>query len=406
MDTRRNHLPKWGFLFFILLLLVIYSSRPVAQASIGNSAGSSTVAAQAWNPLFSGSPSSRPLSGESGSLVNSKLYLPFVMRSAVAASVYWGAMISYPSNENMQRGGVYDLFETRAKKKLSIVHWGQSWKMNKSYQSFDAAYFENVRVHGSIPLLSWASEEMDGGATQPEFTLRAIDQGLHDGYIRQWAQSAKTWGHPFFLRFDWEMNGNWQFPWSEQLNGNQPGDYVKAWRHVHDLFTQVGATNVTWVWCPNISSALTRPMASLYPGDAYVNWTCLDGYNKESTWWGFSAIFSGRGTTWYSNSYAEVLQVAPQKPVMIGETASLEAGDGGTRKAAWLTDAYGAQLPINFPRIKAIVYSNTDFGNPAYTFPIESSSASVNAFAAAIGSSYYATNSFANLNSFPIPPLP
>ncbi len=34
------------------------------------------------------------------------------------------------------------------------------------------------------------------------------------------------------------------------VNGDQPGEFVAAWRHVHDIFTSVGATNATWVWCP------------------------------------------------------------------------------------------------------------------------------------------------------------
>ena len=47
-----------------------------------------------------------------------------------------------------------------------------------------------------------------------------------DAFITQWATDAKNWGHPFFLRFDWEMNGNWQFPWSVQLNGNAPAGFA------------------------------------------------------------------------------------------------------------------------------------------------------------------------------------
>ena len=65
--------------------------------------------------------------------------------------------------------------------------------------------------------------------------------GKYDSYIPQnVAEDARDWGHPFFLRFDWEMNGNW-FPWSEGVNGNQSGEFVAAWRHVHDIFTSVGA---------------------------------------------------------------------------------------------------------------------------------------------------------------------
>jgi beta-mannanase len=146
-------------------------------------------------------------------------------------------------------------------------------------------------------------------------------------------------------------------------------------------------------------------MAALYPGDAYVDWTCLDGYNKYPVWLDFNTIFSGSGINWLYNSYEEVLAVASTKPIMLGEFASLEAGDGGAKKAAWIKDALDTQLPIRFPRIKAVVWFNWDDGNPAYTFPLESSSPSLNAFAASIQSRFYPANDFANLNTSPIPPL-
>jgi beta-mannanase len=147
-------------------------------------------------------------------------------------------------------------------------------------------------------------------------------------------------------------------------------------------------------------------MASLYPGDAYVDWTCLDGYNKESVWLPFHSVYTGSGVNWIYNSYQEILTVAPTKPLMVGETASLEAGDGGAKKAAWIADALTTQLPINFPKIKAVLWFNWDDGNPAYTFPIESSPSAMQAFANAISSEYYAANNFANLNTSPIPPPP
>ncbi|MBA3865307.1 MAG: hypothetical protein H0X42_02995 [Solirubrobacterales bacterium] len=45
------------------------------------------------------------------------------------------------------------------------------------------------------------------------------------------------------------MNGDW-FPWSESANGNQPGEYVAAWRHVHEIFSAAGATDATWPGVP------------------------------------------------------------------------------------------------------------------------------------------------------------
>ncbi len=341
--------------------------------------------------------------------LTSTVYLPLTQRTlatSTSTKLYWGALLDgvVPSTEHMQPGAPLDVFEKRVDKRMSIIHWGQSWQLGTTYQKFDTQWYQNVRLHGSIPLIDWASRHYPGGVDQPDYRLSAIARGDHDSYIRQWAQSAKAWGFPFFLRLDWEMNGDWQFPWSVQLNGNQPADYIKMWQHIHDIFKQVGATNVTWVWCPNISSKTTVPMASLYPGDAYVDWTCLDGYNKESQWMSFNSLLTGSGVSWLYNSYEEILKVAPTKPIMIAETASLEAGDGGAKKAAWITEALLTQLPTQFPMVKAINWFNSDDGNPSLTFPIESSQASVDAFRAGIGSSNYAINRFGNIYTSPIPP--
>jgi hypothetical protein len=359
--------------------------------------------------LVSGFPTTT--SATASPLVSHIVYLPLILAGSSVPlpshRIYWGAAVEMqpPTSAAMQAGGLFDTFEALAGKKMAILHWGEPWQMNGSAMPFPTPYFDNTRNHGSIPLLDWGSWALGGGPLQPDFRLTTITAGLHDAYIRQWAADAKTWGHPFFLRFDWEMNGNWQFPWSAQLNGNTAGDYMQAWRHVHDVFVQVGATNVTWVWCPNISGLTTLPLSLLYPGDAYVDWTCMDGYNKYDTWLGFNTIFTGSGINWLYDSYHELLTLAPNKPIMIGETASLEAGDGGAKKAAWITDALTAQLPNHLPAIKAVVWFNWDANSPNYaTLPIESSDASIAAFSSAIGSNTYLTNEFADINTSPIPP--
>ena len=86
---------------------------------------------------------------------------------------------------------------------------------------------------------------------QPAYRLSRIIDGDYDQYIKSWAEGIKALGFPIAIRFAHEMNGTW-YPWCERTNGNRPGQYVRAWRHVHDIFSEVGATNVTWVWSPNI----------------------------------------------------------------------------------------------------------------------------------------------------------
>ena len=231
-------------------------------------------------------------------------------------------------------------------------------------------------------------------------SCRGSTDGAFDAYITQWALDAKAWGHPFFIRFNHEMNG-WWYTWSEQRNGNQPGDYVKAWRHVVDIFRKVGATNASWVWCVNVASDQATPIAEMYPGDNYVDWTAIDGYNKATdgpSWLSSNQIFGMHPWTKH-NTYQELVDLAPSKPIMIGETATTASGgDAG----AWIKDLLETQLPRNFPRIKALVWFNSNDGVSSLDYKISSTPAQQAAFRQGIGSSYYATNSFASLPAGPI----
>ncbi|HSX39034.1 MAG TPA: glycosyl hydrolase, partial [Candidatus Saccharimonadales bacterium] len=260
-------------------------------------------------------------------------------------AVYWGAYIkgsTYGTGHNdvpwdctdvtATNCSTWDLFEQHAGKKISILHFGEAWHWTSQtgyagigdgyFQKFYSGNFQTIRNHGAIPLIDWSSADLRANPyeTQSEYTLAKITSGTYDTYIHQWATDAKAWGKPFFLRFDWEMNGNW-YPWSELKNTNTSGQYVAMWRHVHDIFTSVGATNVSWVWCPNISSTDTSvsiPIGNLYPGDAYVDWTCLDGYNKDSGYKTFEQVFKGKGAsvpvTYLNDSYQIVTDLAPTKP--------------------------------------------------------------------------------------------
>jgi hypothetical protein len=315
--------------------------------------------------------------------------------ATIVSPVYWGAWVPNVPWDMTQQ----DQFENMAQKGASIIHWGEPWQSGGAFQPFYAANFDAVRSHGSIPMLDWGSWNLGAGVNQRRFQLARISAGAYDSYITGWATSAKNWGHPFFLRFDWEMNASW-FPWGATVNGNQIGDYVLAWRHVHDIFTAVGATNVSWIWCPVIEDDTTAPIAALYPGDAYVDWVAMDGYNwagdSDVGWLTFSQLFQP--------TYNDLLGLAPSKPIMIGEMATSDNGGPSGYpydKANWIGDALTTQLPANFPQIKAIVWFNWNSGNSALSWPIQTSQQAIDAFAQGIGSSYYASNDFANLSTLP-----
>jgi beta-mannanase len=161
-------------------------------------------------------------------------------------------------------------------------------------QGLDTTAVSDAYLHGTLPVITWEPwatgvqtvGNANGGTTktadmdQPAYRLANIADGKFDGYITSFAKSVAAEKWPIALRFAHEMNGNW-YPWSEQENGNHKGDYVKAWRHVHDLFQQAGASNVIWVWSPNIVRPVKKvALAPLYPGDQYVDWIGLTGYQQ------------------------------------------------------------------------------------------------------------------------------
>jgi len=112
---------------------------------------------------------------------------------------------------------------------------------------------------------------------QPDYRLSNIAGGTFEAYLTTYAQGIAALPYGVAVRFAHEMNGFW-YPWCEQSNANAPGDYVRAFRHVHDVFVAQHATNVTWVWSPNVGYDGSAPLPALYPGDDVVDWVGLSGY--------------------------------------------------------------------------------------------------------------------------------
>jgi len=257
------------------------------------------------------------------------------------------------------------------------------------YYEFPTKEMEKVRAYGAIPFFNWSSQESAVNpsltTSMPDFQLSDILSGRYDPYIRRFAIDARNWGHPFFLRFDWEMNGNW-FPWAEGVNGNNGGEYVAAWRHVHDIFTSFGATNAAWVWCPYAEfKRRFAPLAPLYPGSQYVDWTCMDGFNWGSNptnphkWRTFDSIFS-------STYRRLVKRIAPDKPIVLAEMASTGAPRA---KARWINDMF-KQLALRYRRVRGLVwYDQIDRG---IDWLLESSPEASGAFARGIANPAFRTN--------------
>jgi Glycosyl hydrolase family 26 len=316
--------------------------------------------------------------------------------AAKPRALYWGAWIGpqLTGEEAPWDMSAARRFQGKVGHGLSLLQFSAPFAdcggKRCEFYSFPTNEMEKIRRHGAIPLFSWNSGA--SGADPRRFGLAELRRGRYDSHIRAFARAARDWGHPFFLRFNWEMNGDW-FPWGAGVNGNRPGEFKAAWRRVHDIFRRVGAGNATWVWCPY---ARDEPLAPFYPGDRYVDWTCLDGYNwgpdssEPAPWRSFREIFTP--------AYRQVAgQIAPRKPMLLAEVAS--SGDG-PEKAAWIRGMF-ASLRRGFPKVRGLVwFDKADNDND---WPIESSHLALDAFGKGLRHRYK-QNVYADLGRSPIPP--
>ncbi|WP_153453006.1 glycoside hydrolase family 26 protein [Streptomyces smaragdinus] len=151
-------------------------------------------------------------------------------------------------------------------------------------QEFDPSAVQAAHDQRALPVLSWEPwAGKDHGTEQPEYRLRTIVDGDHDPYIEKFAAAVAKDRWPVAIRMAHEMNGRW-YPWAQAWNGNRPGEYTAAWRHIRKIFDRAGADNVIWIWSPNIlRGAADVPLESLYPGDEYVDWIGLSAYGSTET---------------------------------------------------------------------------------------------------------------------------
>ena len=220
---------------------------------------------------------------------------------------------------------------------------------------------------GRIPLVGWGCG-----------VSKQINTGAHDATIRKTAEAMKAFGHEFFMRYCWEMDGDKRY-----AEVGTPEDFVQSWIRIYNIFKEVGADNVVWVWCGNANTFKNKNQHTLkyawdyYPGDEYVDWVSADGYNwaasdrnkaadyKRDRWRSFVEIYDefmtwARSTgpvpqsmqTEASDVPAEFPRKRVVKPIMIGEYGAIEpVGDmidhfldisPYNTKPQWLRDSHDA----------------------------------------------------------------
>jgi hypothetical protein len=185
-------------------------------------------------------------------------------------------------------------FRRAVGKQPNLVGYYSGWG-----EHFATPFADTVSRHGAVTIMQWDPT----GAL-----ISKIAGGGYDRYLRSFADSVRNYDRAVVIGFGHEMNATW-YSWG--YGHVPPTVFVAAWRHIVTLFRAQGADNVTWLWTINADLPTTGPIASWWPGAAYVTWVGIDGYYY---------IPANNFVSVFGRTIAQVRAIT-NKPVLLSETA-------------------------------------------------------------------------------------
>ncbi|CAF4750830.1 unnamed protein product [Rotaria sp. Silwood1] len=158
---------------------------------------------------------------------------------------------------------------------------------NTSMNNLFNYQLNNIWNNQSIPVITW--ELFGCGGSSQSGIMQLVRNNTYDTYINQFGDRLKLWlagndgvlgsndDRRAYLRLAHEMNGNW-YPWSM---GSTPQDFISAWHHIHDIFTNksLDSTRLQWIWCVGNVDVGSYTAENYWVGENYVDWMGIDGYN-------------------------------------------------------------------------------------------------------------------------------
>lgn len=257
-----------------------------------------------------------------------------------------------------------DVLEGQLGLPLKIASFYVAWGEGEEH-AFPAEVLRNLDKAGYLPLITWEPwlNAFPRWAGQlPPGSLRIIEDGAVDGYIRSWAHEAVRSGKPLLLRPGHEPT-NPAYGWSPAA-GNTGADYRGFWTHVRRIFQQEGARNVLFVWTP-----FGLEERDWFPGREAVDWIGFDifnfgGLSQQGTWLDFYTI-----TKLFYDAYSPL-----GIPMLVAEAGSSSAGGN---KADWIRDMFHDLGQNNFPGVRGLVLFDQPSGQTSTGLPIDWSLAEV-----------------------------
>ncbi len=339
----------------VILLITIFGVKTLISSHAQSPYASTNAASGTIT-----SPATVQIDSSASSGKSVQFGLPLIKPLIPVSGIYLGAW-THPSVSGVAN---IDSFTTNltnfnnsissSNRKLDIAHiFSTCWTTPAPISNMNT-----VSSDGGMPLVDWgplptaiSNPNCSSTATLSPSSYEQIANGSQDSVIKTYADALKAYNKPVFLRWDWEMN--LKDPTHTGLGTSS--EFIAAWQHIYNLFQSDGAANVAFVWCPGLSGGLSG-FSTWYPGDQYVDWIAIDGYDHHQLGAAtFTSNFGGTGgwyETWSSHN----------KPLMIAENGADSTISGGTidgNVAEQATYLQGVQSDLdsgNYSDIKAWVY--------------------------------------------------
>lgn len=246
-------------------------------------------------------------------------------------------------------------------KKIKYVNWFLQFAMDGGTNAnvFPGNEVATLLTNGYTPIITWEPLYTGYARLDPvQPRLSNIINGDFDAYIDAFADTLKSYDDTVIVRFMHEFEGDW-YPWSIIHNGQDPANYITAFRKVVDRFRDRGANKVKWMWCVNADYAPYQSynwIVPAYPGDNYVDIVATDIYNNHfpvgSEWW-MSFKYKAAETYYYLTKYF------PQKPLIICEVGCRERMNSenpvSQTKGEWLA-MMDKELQSDFTKARGLVF--------------------------------------------------
>ena len=225
-----------------------------------------------------------------------------------------------------------------------------------------------------------------------------VIKGTYDSKLMADFEYLNTLTCPVFIRIGGEVN-----VWSNMAT---PESFKKAYNHIAQL-ARTYAPNVALVYSPNFSSAHKVDLDSFYPGDSTVDWVGVSLYYNKFAANGDTKRDGFYGVGQYGDPMLNIQQTVNlaklhSKPIIVtegGSSSNRKGVDTSAFAAERVQKAY-TYLPMVYPQIKAMIYSDSNFGSTSNTYLLGSSAAVNNAYTKAANGNPVLLNSLSDEASY------